>query len=53
MGIDTCYPYVHRSKFQANNSLPSYRDKRKTGLLIAKYLVHVHLYHSHQLSIFT
>jgi len=53
MGIDTCYSYVHLAKLQSNTSLSTYRDERKTGLLIAEYHVHVHLYHSHQLSIST
>jgi hypothetical protein len=53
MGINSCYPYVHRLKLHTDISLPTYRDKRETGLLIAKYHVHVHSYHSHQLSIST
>ena len=42
MGIDTCYSYVHLAKPHTNISLPTYRDERETGLLIAEYLVHVH-----------
>jgi len=36
MGINTCYPYVEHVKPHTNNSLPTYRDKRKTGVLIAE-----------------
>jgi len=36
MGINTCYPYVHLVTPPTNNSLPTYRDERKTGLLIAE-----------------
>jgi hypothetical protein len=43
MGINSCYPYVHRVKPHTNNSLPTYRDKRETGVLIAEYHVHVHI----------
>jgi hypothetical protein len=43
MGINTCYPYVHRVRLHTDISLPTYRDKRETGLLIAEYLVHVHI----------